>query len=180
MPEGGGGGGSFLQKKFLGIPAIVWMAGAALLAYMYFRSHSSGSTGSGVTPNNANNGTATTGDTTFPNNPTNITINSQYHQSGSASSTSGSPPPRHTTPNPQPTPKTKPPVKKHAVAVKVPGKSVTVGSWPGHSGTTGHAAWNTTVWGIAQHYDITIEELLKLNPQIKNANLIYPGEKIKV
>jgi LysM repeat protein len=181
-PEPGGGTGSFFQKKFLGIPAIVWLGGAAILAYLYFRSQS-GSSSSGTTattPSNANSGTATTGDTTFPANAsTNLTINSQYAQSGTSTSTSGTPAPRHATPNPQPTPKTKAPTKKATTTVKKPATEVTVGQWPGNS-TGGLAQWNTTLWGIANHYGTTVEALLKLNPQIKNANLVYPGEKVKV
>lgn len=57
--------------------------------------------------------------------------------------------------------------------------TVTVAAWPGQS-VNGLAQWNTTLWGIATHYGTTVAELLKLNPSIKNANLIYPGQKIKV
>jgi LysM repeat protein len=181
-PEGGGGGtGSFLQKKFLGIPAIVWLIGAAVLAYLYFRSQnssSSTSTGSSTpanVPQNANSGTSTTGDTTFGPPTTNLTINSQYSQA--SNSTTGSPPPRHATANPQPTPAVKPATKKAVTTVKTPAKatSVTVAKW-----TASNTPWNSTLWGIANHYDTTVANLLKLNPQIKNANLVYPGEKVKV
>ena len=33
---------------------------------------------------------------------------------------------------------------------------------------------------IAKKYGTTVEELIKLNPQIKNPNLIYPGDKIRI
>jgi LysM domain len=178
MPPEGGGTGSFLQKKFLGIPAIVWLGGAAILAYLYFRSQSgsSGSSSSGTsanTPQNANSGTATTGDTTFGAPTTNLTINSQYSQT--SSSTTGVPAPRHTTPNPQPTPAVKPATKTATTTVKTPASTVTVGTW-----NATNAPWDSTLWGIANHFGTTVANLMKLNPQIKNANLIYPGEKVKV
>jgi LysM repeat protein len=37
-----------------------------------------------------------------------------------------------------------------------------------------------TLRTIAASFDTTVANLLKLNPQIKNANLIYPGQKINV
>jgi len=35
-------------------------------------------------------------------------------------------------------------------------------------------------WKIAKKYNLTIDQLAKLNPQIKNISLIYPGQKIVV
>lgn len=37
-----------------------------------------------------------------------------------------------------------------------------------------------TLWGIAQQYDTTLSALLKVNPQIKNPNVIQPGEQVKL
>ncbi|AZT89647.1 SafA/ExsA family spore coat assembly protein [Caldicellulosiruptor changbaiensis] len=37
-----------------------------------------------------------------------------------------------------------------------------------------------TIWSIAVKNQIGISELLKANPQIKNPNLIYPGQKINI
>lgn len=37
-----------------------------------------------------------------------------------------------------------------------------------------------TLWGIAQAYDTTVAALLELNPHIKNANLIYPGNEVRI
>ncbi len=37
-----------------------------------------------------------------------------------------------------------------------------------------------TLWRIAQQYGITLARLLELNPQIKNPNLIYGGERVRV
>jgi LysM repeat protein len=40
--------------------------------------------------------------------------------------------------------------------------------------------WNSTLSGIAAHYHTSVSELMKLNPQVKNENLIQPGWQIKV
>ena len=50
---------------------------------------------------------------------------------------------------------------------------------------TGKAAYHTvvqgdTLWGIARKYHLTLDELLKLNPSIKNPNLIHMGEKVRL
>jgi len=37
-----------------------------------------------------------------------------------------------------------------------------------------------TLRKIAARFDTTVEEILKINPHIKNANLIYPGDRINI
>lgn len=37
-----------------------------------------------------------------------------------------------------------------------------------------------TMWLIAVRYQVGLSELIKANPQIKNPNLIYPGQKLKI
>lgn len=37
-----------------------------------------------------------------------------------------------------------------------------------------------TLWGIANRYGVTLTELIASNPQIKNPNLIYPGDRVKL
>lgn len=37
-----------------------------------------------------------------------------------------------------------------------------------------------TMWKIANAYGLTLSELVALNPQIKNPNLITPGEQVRV
>lgn len=37
-----------------------------------------------------------------------------------------------------------------------------------------------TLWGIAREYGVGLAEVIALNPQIKNPNLIYPGEEVRV
>lgn len=37
-----------------------------------------------------------------------------------------------------------------------------------------------TLWGIANRYGISLQTLIANNPQIKNPNLIYPGNQVKI
>lgn len=41
-------------------------------------------------------------------------------------------------------------------------------------------AWNSTLSGIAKHEKTTVSNLLKLNPGIKNPNVIHAGQQIRV
>lgn len=46
--------------------------------------------------------------------------------------------------------------------------------------TKSNTAWNSTLSGIAKHYKTSVDALRKLNPSIKNPNVIYTGQKIRV
>lgn len=37
-----------------------------------------------------------------------------------------------------------------------------------------------TLWGIANRYGVTLTALISMNPQIRNPNLIYPGDEVKL
>lgn len=37
-----------------------------------------------------------------------------------------------------------------------------------------------TLWGIAKRHGVTLAALTAANPQIKNPNLIYPGDKVRI
>lgn len=37
-----------------------------------------------------------------------------------------------------------------------------------------------TLWDIANTYDVSLSQVIAWNPQIKNPNLIYPGERVRV
>ena len=55
----------------------------------------------------------------------------------------------------------------------------------GAESTAGSAVRHTvrrgeTLWGIAREYGVGLAEVIALNPQIKNPNLIYPGEEVRV
>ena len=41
-------------------------------------------------------------------------------------------------------------------------------------------AGGDTLWGIAKRYDVALEELLRVNPGIKNPNLIRVGDKVVI
>lgn len=45
--------------------------------------------------------------------------------------------------------------------------------------------WHTvargdTLWGLAVRYGVTVESIVALNPSIRNPNLIYPGQRVRV
>lgn len=65
------------------------------------------------------------------------------------------------------------------------------GTAPWTDGWTGNDAEETggtfytvrkgdTLWGIAKQYDVTLASLIAANPQIKNPNLIYPGDRVRL
>lgn len=55
------------------------------------------------------------------------------------------------------------------------------GSTGGSSaGRTHTVTAGETLWGIARDYGLELTELIALNPQIKNPNLILPGEQVTV
>ena len=37
-----------------------------------------------------------------------------------------------------------------------------------------------TLWGIARRCGVTLSSLIAANPQIKNPNLIYPGNEVRL
>lgn len=37
-----------------------------------------------------------------------------------------------------------------------------------------------TLWGIAKRYGVSLTALIGANPQIKNPNLIYPGNRVRI
>lgn len=46
-------------------------------------------------------------------------------------------------------------------------------------------AWHTvergdTLWELARRYGVKLERLVELNPGIRNPNLIYPGQKVRI
>lgn len=55
----------------------------------------------------------------------------------------------------------------------------------GKAGTGGEIRWHTvargeTLWKLANLYGLSVDELVALNPGIKNPNLIYAGQKVRV
>ena len=37
-----------------------------------------------------------------------------------------------------------------------------------------------TLWGIAKRFGVSLTALIAANPQIKNPNLIYPGDRVYI
>lgn len=66
-----------------------------------------------------------------------------------------------------------------AVAAADSSASATAGT-----GTAAAAAYTVrkgdTLWGIAKTCGVKLRALIAANPQIKNPNLIYPGDKVKI
>lgn len=185
--QGGQAQGNFLTHKYGGIPGIVWLAGAAAVAYfLFFRNKGGGSTGAQST---GGGGTSTTGDITLtPGTETidlgapsgNVVSNPAPVDTGEDNEPNQ--PSQSGTPNPQPMPFIPPRKKKTGVQVQHKAGApvmVTVAQWPGRA-EGGLAQWNTTLWGIAKHYNTTVAQLLKLNPSITNPSLIHPGQRIRV
>lgn len=54
------------------------------------------------------------------------------------------------------------------------------GGGSGGKGRVHRVRRGETLWGIALHYGVGIHQLIALNPQIKNPNLIYPGDEVRV
>lgn len=60
-------------------------------------------------------------------------------------------------------------------------KTPTSGGGDGQDGIHTHTVVKgESLWGIAAKYGLSLQTLIHLNPQIKNPNLIYPGENVKV
>ncbi len=61
----------------------------------------------------------------------------------------------------------------------------TSGQAGGAGSRSGGGSWYTvvkgdTLWGISRRYGITLARIIALNPQIKNPNLIFVGQKVRV
>ena len=50
----------------------------------------------------------------------------------------------------------------------------------GQSAKTHAVRKGDTLWGIAKQYGVSLAALLQANPQIKNPNLIHPGEAVRI
>ena len=51
---------------------------------------------------------------------------------------------------------------------------------PAAAGKRHRVRQGETLWGIARDYGLELTELIRLNPQIKNPNLIVVGEEVRV
>jgi LysM repeat protein len=182
-------------KKILGMPRGVAIIGGFVLfvgiAWFYFKSKSSAASTAGTSADGSSGGSIIGYDSN--GNPIYSaggqlpadfsgeisTLQSEYGSLASEVSAqqgttgpagpagpAGPPGPAGKAPAPKPAPKPKPKPKT---------TEVTVAKWTSHN-----APWNSTLSGIAAHYHTTVANLLKLNPGIKNPNVIYAGQKVKV
>ena len=72
-----------------------------------------------------------------------------------------------------------------AASVQTAGSIGGTGTGSGTSPTAGastryRVVQGDTLWGIAQRFGLPLETLVALNPQIKNPNLIRPGDEVRV
>lgn len=59
------------------------------------------------------------------------------------------------------------------------------GTETGRADTGQGARWHTvvrgdTLWGIARKYGVALNRIIALNPDIRNPNLIYPGQRVRI
>ena len=59
-------------------------------------------------------------------------------------------------------------------------KGSTSGSTPSSAPQYHRVVKGDTLWALAKTYGLTLSELIALNPQIKNPNLIYVGDEVRV
>jgi spore coat assembly protein SafA len=76
--------------------------------------------------------------------------------------------------------KKKTPQKKHVANTKPHKNANTDTNENTHQGVFYVVKKGDTLSKIASKYSISLTTILKNNPQIKDANLIYPGQKIKI
>ncbi len=62
----------------------------------------------------------------------------------------------------------------------VSGPGETGGGGSGQAGSYYTVKSGDNLWNIARRYGLSLNGLLALNPQIKNPNRIYPGERVRV
>ena len=67
-----------------------------------------------------------------------------------------------------------------AVAEEGGGEDAAPPGGPGQGARTHTVRRGDTLWGIARQYGVELAALIRANPQIKNPNLIYPGEAVRV
>ena len=66
------------------------------------------------------------------------------------------------------------------IPVENSGESDSGASAPGSAQTVHTVRKGDTLWGIARQYGVELTALIRANPQIKNPNLIYPGEAVNI
>ena len=67
-----------------------------------------------------------------------------------------------------------------AVETETTGSAGGLGNGASQSGRTHTVGKGDTLWGIAKEYGVELAALIRANPQIKNPNLIHPGEVVRI
>lgn len=180
-------GGNVLTQKVGPFAAWIWLLiiTVVIVGYAYLKKGKAAP---------APAGQATAGQSTAAQNVPDIIIQNQEPSSPAAPAPpAGSVPPTAPPPTTPPPPTSVPPVRTLPSPTPKPAPdphrpspvppkagptyaTVVVARW-----TAKNAPWNSTLSGIAAHYKVPggAAALAKLN-SIKNENLIYPGQKIKV
>jgi LysM repeat protein len=183
QPQEGGGGGNFMTRKYFGLPGIVWLGGAAVLAYfLFFRNSSSSSgTASGTTPSGSSG--AVTVNETGPAQGANqgwqnkvlgtasAPVTSATGGTGSDTSNMGINPGQGSqsgTPNPQPTPAAPPMTASTTSSTSVPATTAT------QSYTYYTVQKGDTLASVAKKFGITVAALAAANVYVKGE---VPGNK---
>lgn len=120
MPDEGGqpGAGNIFTNRIMGVPGIVWLIGAGVLAYFVFFRNKSQSAGSPST--SGGGGTISTGNTRIDKGAVTVTVQQNPNASQSETSTSTTTNSSgNSGGNPQPKPKPKPRAKT-GKSVKIP------------------------------------------------------------
>ena len=65
-----------------------------------------------------------------------------------------------------------------SVAAPPSGSEQTVPAAPAERYYT--AVWGDTMWGIALRNGMTLSQLLALNPQVRNPNILYVGDQLRI
>jgi LysM repeat protein len=178
MPEGppASTGGNFLTQKYFGMPGIVWLGGAALLAYfLFFRKSGSGSSGSSGTSSGSD---GTSGAVTFNQGTGQGGYNNNYAPLNTSTGSTASNPVNNGL-NPG-QPQVSGAINPQPVA-PVPGAAVTTASSTTTAATTAPVNPKTytvqagdTLASIAKKFGISVATLAHANVYVKGE---VPGNK---
>lgn len=159
-------GQAFKQNPALGIAIIIVIL--AVFYYIYKKNNGTQPANNGNTSSNPPIAEVYAFDVTPPAPPTNGSAPPTPTSGGGTGVLQGGNPPIGVTP-----PK---PVHTPAPTQNQPARTVTVGAWP---------AWNSTLWGISEHYYGNGADYMKIYNANKatvgnNPSLLHPGEVLTI
>ena len=68
----------------------------------------------------------------------------------------------------------------HAETDSLQGEAASASTVSGTDATVYLVRKGDNLWGIAKRYGVSLTALIAANPQIKNPNLIYPGDRVNI